>query len=74
MGWMGSGRRFWWRLSGELVPAVKVLIDIELCFVLLTFVCSHEGNASLLDRQEEGWCQRIPTLVPELERTANWPI
>jgi hypothetical protein len=46
----------------------------HILFVLLTSVCSHEGNASLLDSQEEGWCQRIPTLVPELERTANWPI
>jgi hypothetical protein len=47
---------------------------INLWFVLLTFVCSNEGNASILDSQEEGWCQRIPTLVPEVERTANWPI
>jgi hypothetical protein len=35
--------------------------------------CSHESNTSFLDVEEEGWCLKLPCVVPDDERTETWP-
>ena len=35
--------------------------------------CSHESNTSFLDVEEEGWCLKLPCVVPDDERTDTWP-
>lgn len=42
-------------------------------FADLGFSCSHESNTSFLDVEEEGWCLKLPCVVPDDERTETWP-
>jgi hypothetical protein len=33
----------------------------------------HESDTSFLDVEEEGWCLKLPCVVPDNERTETWP-
>ena len=68
MVWMVNGRTCTKTLNGEFCFMPRVFGGNS-----LTLLRSHESNTSFLDNEEEGWCLKIPYVVPEEERTDNWP-